>query len=1475
MGRPQQKYSRNMLKIGLARMMFLALAFDLTSRALAQTNAPVRLAVIPESGEVSAECDLLTAKLSGDERLQLLERAEIERVYREQGMSEANRDDLKLGRILGADGLLLLNVVRTPQATNLMARLIAVKPGVILTDGSFPWPLKDMSQWSGSLTASLDLLLPKLTVPAKDAIPVSVVNLRSAIQSVDEEKIEQQLKLLTIERLSQEKSLFVLERQKMQLLGEEKQLKSDESAFWDGSYLLDGVVDQDGFSPDTVTISVRLIPPRGGNPMLFEANGSRTNLAQVINRLAEKVTELLKVKSSVPEWSAADEADRFYKEAKWALSWGLYSEAEAAADSAWALGKRDLDCAVIRVNSYLLELSAKVGRLEESESGFGPPYDANGMPLGPPASEADVQSDIKEMQAQHPFGLAYRETQSKYEKMVDYVYANTPPDPKNIDRARHALELYYNFSRNSSKDLVIAASSSSGWKNSEWYDLGINDLVAASKVLQNFNLDPGAQKPVADKLSELRALARSVANWISKTPSVQNSYYVGNRKVACDELRDTMEVSPNIFDCEVKWGCLWQEEPADGIALYRQLMSSPVFCYVHEDLWFRPLERPRLIAWDDPDRRRISDVWMDFLREMDASTNVFMRMEGRAMELSDAKDETNIAIAITNFFETFLENRCAFVTNKVDVLYENWGVDDLVETIGGHRDEGSGAVERTMTPEIEALQKLCSEYLARLGAKDAGCKKRLAGQQNLLVFEKQKKYLKENTPFDFQKFADLFDFSFSDYSQSQASELQPLIVAYKSNLVARSQNASGVQKAQLIGAIAQIGFLEQDVNHILHPLVSHPRSQPVVQTRRAAVLPKAVETAPTSTNASEIATNVMTDDRFFPIPLDGLSGDKISDVKITAHQWFGEKLLLDFEYSAFIYSFDKNGNWQSTRGATFPAIAIFDPVAGEWNVAGCPEADIMSRNNFYHRSVFLKGNLFNCDGGQIRKYDFINRRWNVLKASDGNNYELFAVNGRLYAANANIIFEITDGGNGTRILASTRRRPPVSVLDTQGLGTPVLFAGPNDSLRVATASKIYTWTGSDWREDSATPPASFQPEPGPDGVLFRYTGFKWPDRFSTLSYLPKETNASELCLQQTYRADNGRYFLVDDPRVTLWKMPSNLSFVNLPAAACQSGLYLLMNNSQLQEIGNNQHELVQEKVVAKNGYNAELLCFSRGLPQPQKLFLNFDAPDGCPPAAGIDPNPRSWASPPAWMLATTNILFLGLETPVNSTIAFNQADRIGVGYKAGIWLLPIALIKSAIAAQRQAQLDQQARKAAAREQRQKELSKKYDKNGDGVVDSRERENVLDDLVFIDFELTEIDTNRNGVLDLEELAWFDANGNKTLDENERQGIEIAQDLLATNLLKKYDTDGDGLLNNSEFSELWQPAFSANSQVGEMQPFPDVNGDGRLDVAELKIFLKQEMRRQLRKKVMTFRRGRPMAVPSSNLSALVDLYWQESK
>ena len=195
----------------MKKRLFVLLALAMTAQLQAQSNEPVRLALISETDGAMSVADVLTVQFSDNPKIQLLERDQIAKVYREQGFSAANTDYLKLGQILGADGLLLLQTATEGTNQFLNVRLVAVKPGVVLVADKYAWPMKDPMGWSAIFAKHLVIFLPKLTVLVKDAIPISIVNLRSAINSGEAAETELQLKLLTIQRLSREPQLFVLE----------------------------------------------------------------------------------------------------------------------------------------------------------------------------------------------------------------------------------------------------------------------------------------------------------------------------------------------------------------------------------------------------------------------------------------------------------------------------------------------------------------------------------------------------------------------------------------------------------------------------------------------------------------------------------------------------------------------------------------------------------------------------------------------------------------------------------------------------------------------------------------------------------------------------------------------------------------------------------------------------------------------------------------------------------------------------------------------------------------------------------------------------------------------------------------------------------------------------------------------------------------------------------------------------------------
>jgi len=265
----------------------------LLGRLFAQAaEAPVKLAIITEAAEFARVADLLTAELSRDGRIALVERTEIERVLREQALSATGRDYLKLGQLLKADGLLIAERFTQGGVEQLGLRLVAVRPGVVLGVVRAPQSADLSSEWARGLALRFEPLIPKLGVLVQDATPVSVVNLRSALRSREGEAFERELIVLLIERLSREKQLFVLERRSMEALVAENDLKGmDDSEFWSGSYLLEGTLDRDGYSRERLTVALadRCRTGLGTGQDYFEAAYwyCRAAEAKVASRLAD------------------------------------------------------------------------------------------------------------------------------------------------------------------------------------------------------------------------------------------------------------------------------------------------------------------------------------------------------------------------------------------------------------------------------------------------------------------------------------------------------------------------------------------------------------------------------------------------------------------------------------------------------------------------------------------------------------------------------------------------------------------------------------------------------------------------------------------------------------------------------------------------------------------------------------------------------------------------------------------------------------------------------------------------------------------------------------------------------------------------------------------------------------------------------------------------------------------------------------
>jgi hypothetical protein len=326
----------------------------LAGRLGAAEGEPPKLAILAESPEAKTPADVLTVQWSLAGNVTLLERSALDKVLSEQSLAAGNQKNyVKLAQLLGADGLVILDVVKTGTNSLLATRLVAASPGVVLDLKGFPLPLKDVEAWSEFMVKSHTPLLPKLKVARTAAVPLSILNLRASLDSATNRQLEHQLTVLTGHRLVQQRDLFVLERQRLEDLTWEKELAGvDETPFWTGSFLLEGVLDKEGIDPQTLTISARLVSPKGGPAMPLEVSGARNNIPAVADQLAKKLSELILNKTDWPAWDIASEAEKYHQEADWARLWQLQDQAQQSIEAAWALGRRNAQTALLRVEIY-------------------------------------------------------------------------------------------------------------------------------------------------------------------------------------------------------------------------------------------------------------------------------------------------------------------------------------------------------------------------------------------------------------------------------------------------------------------------------------------------------------------------------------------------------------------------------------------------------------------------------------------------------------------------------------------------------------------------------------------------------------------------------------------------------------------------------------------------------------------------------------------------------------------------------------------------------------------------------------------------------------------------------------------------------------------------------------------------------------------------------------------------------------------
>jgi len=555
-----------------AQSIFLVLAL----LSFAPLTEAARLGIVQSGENTAPAADLLTASLSKKIGIQLVERAELERIAKERGLPLTRAAET--GKLVGADALIFLESSGAGTNQTATLRTVGVRQGAILYSTSLKWPPQALDEWAEKIADKLALAAAKSTIDPDAAIKVSVLNLRSAINSPAQQLLERELTSALLVRLAQEPQIFVLERRQLGAAVFEKELAASEEKFWTGSHLLDGTINRDSFDPKRVTVSARLRSPDGKEAVL-EAAGARDQVSKVVEDLVAKILAALKIQSRAG-WDAAREASQHLAEAKWAERWKMWKEAQAAADSAWALGEQSLDAATTRLVAY--------GRDDL-------PY------------------------------TEYWHVQIE-ERMR---WPSNPPPPSAVESPYQAMALIQE----------TLARHPGAVSDKDWWAAAREAIDRAGQILDYFFWSAEARPPVQEKLADLRALCRDVMKTLMNHPTLRKDYWIAPEDLRSpDEFETNFGRGEDIFSIYLRRSALFNEKPEDTLAVIRELMAGDPYPYLRHQL----LKQERMISplggWKWADRKRELSVWNKFVEEQLQSTNVLTQLEGRLMKWASMPD---------------------------------------------------------------------------------------------------------------------------------------------------------------------------------------------------------------------------------------------------------------------------------------------------------------------------------------------------------------------------------------------------------------------------------------------------------------------------------------------------------------------------------------------------------------------------------------------------------------------------------------------------------------------------------------------------------------------------------------------------------------------------------------------------------------------------------------------------------------------
>ncbi len=1249
-----------------------------------------RLAVVPVNSDARTFADLLSPPFSQLTNVVLLERSDIDRVAREQQLSlEQPQSALRVGKLLGAQGVVL---VEQRASDSLSIRVVATAPGIVLAHDQFTLPVSNLTAWATSYAARAERILPKLNVKEGDAVPVSIGSLHFSVPIAGGTTLEKELTTLLRLRLAIEPAVFVLERNQMEALQRENDFNAVEESFWKGAYVIDGTINRDVVSLKNLTIDARVAPPNSA-PLAMRIAGQSAFLSDFIDGLVTNILAAIGKKQSSPVWQASAEAEKFFKEAQWAATWGLWEQARESADASWFLGKRTTMTAALRIQargSLALQMRGYVGLGHDRTDKYG-------------------------------------------------FYA--VPSLEALPSTAQTLELFRECSQQLGQQ--------TNGLDANWTQFGLHLLPVTARMLEPYYKNVDYRMDHDEDLRRVRALARELNEWLttnraSVAASSESRTLTGPALPRINYFVNRVAVN-SLVAAWWESGGLWFDTPAQAIRAYETLPSLPAYDTAREVmLGNRPQPPdPPIAGWTAKDQEQGRVLWLQFLNRMAGSSNLLRQADANQLIMSLSNDPSQVEKAARIFKEIRTTHRDlgarselfppAQIISNAHFRIKDWGV-----------------------PQADVLRQL-----------------RDSAPQQIALLDPEYGYTEWKdilrTATDTNARLRVVSFPIARMKPEQLADLIPGFESAEQKFQQRDRTGR-----------------KQLVTTALRLLREQQQALGITKTSSGATLAKADERARLT-----VARVWRQDEQ--PLP----------PGRTFPYRW----PLKDM--------FWKDGNlWMiavtqdsTVQGAHQKAAVMkFNPTTLRPELIETPfEQDVPPGARIVQVG---NGEIFVAGQEALWRRD-AKGTWKKISVPISGTPLLWS--NSVVLSGAETIVQVKLDTDEARILASKRRNPPVSALDSAHLNGAVLTVWPDNNLYTLVGKQVWRFESkqNDWRAVISVTNCGESLQLEPQGVFFRQSGECGGVRLFG-GWRPNTTWFEYFAWMPPVQ---GSPRGVDPYTPPLWRVPDQSVSYNRVAQFDGSGIWLfpVLFNPQL-------------RVLKLELAPPTLLFFDPTLDRGLELELDF-ARDL---AAEAEAYKKSW--PPPMFLATPDGLAIQVAEP------------------AFLLWIPKADLQIALARAREQQ--------GARERIDAPALGRFDKNGDGWLDDMERRSMRQDTTWQKEFSSRIEAARARALKEHGPEWekMFANADKNQD-GKLSNLEFAtlvsanpstfaERLLGSNvepfpLARPFDLDSDAALERAEFLDFMaDPRLPSEinrsgtwvTNFGLKLEECDTNGDGILDKTE---------------------------------------------